>query len=115
MRRCLSGGAGVQSPRRGLLKLADHGGRQRASADRAADRTGWRGRVNVILPPQDSTLCSAGAIDSLGAGSVGDLRFGFGHPVEVDIVVGKRTSGGLELCRLGKAELQVNGHLKMQE
>lgn len=115
MRNSSPGGVGVQRPWSGLLKLADHGGWYGASADRAADRTRGRRRVQVVLPPQDSALSSAGAINSPGTGPVGDSGFGFWRPVEVDVVVAKRTSGRLELSPLGEVELQVDGHLAIQE
>lgn len=86
------------------------------STDRAANRTRQRGRVHVVLPPQDTARSSAGAIYSLGAGPVGDFGSGvIGHSVEVDVVVGKRTAGRLWLSPLGEVELQVNGYLTMQE
>lgn len=110
-----SGGVGVQSPRFGLLKLVVRGGWQRVSTDGAADRTWGRGRVHVVLPPQDSALSSAGSINSLGTGTIGCLGFGFGHPVEVYVIVGKRTFGRLDLSPLGEVELQIDGHLTMQE
>lgn len=116
MRNSSSGGAGFQSPRSGPLALGDHGDWQRVSTDGAANRTRLRGRVHVVLPPQDSARSSAGAIYSLGAGPVGDFGSGFiGHSVEVDVVVGKRTAGRLWLSPLGEVELQVNGYLTMQE
>ncbi len=115
MRSSSTGGVGVHRPRSGPLKLIEHGGRQRTSTDGAADRTRGGRRVHVVLPPQDSALSSAGAINSLGTGPVWDSRFGFRLPVEVDVVVGKRTSGGRELSPLGEVELQVDGHLTMQK
>ena len=115
MRSSSSGRVGVQSPRFGLLQLVDHGGWQRVSTVGAADGTRGRRRVHVVLPPQDSTLSSAGAIHSLGSGPVGKLGFVFGQPVEVDVVVGERSFGGLEISLLGEVELHVDGHLSTQE
>lgn len=82
------------------------------STDRAADGTRSRRRIHVVLPPQDSALGSAGAVNSqVATGSVGYSGFGFGDSVEVDVVVGERTIGRLRLGPLGEVELQVDGHL----
>lgn len=86
------------------------------SAVGAADGTRGRRRVHVVLPPQDSALGSAvGAVHSLGSGPVGKLGFVLGQPVEVDVVVGERSFGGLEISLLGEVELHVDGHLSTQE
>ena len=82
------------------------------STDGAADRARGGRRVRVVLPPQDPLLGSAGAVDSLSSGPVGDPGLVFlRHPIEVDVVVGERTLGGLRLVLLGEVELQVDGHL----
>lgn len=61
------------------------------SANRAADRTRWRGRVHVVHPLHHTA--SAGAVYSPGAGAIGDCGSGFiGHSVEVDVIVGQRTA-----------------------
>lgn len=39
----------------------------------------------------------------------------FGQSVDVDVVVGIRTAGGLGLGPLGEVELQVDGDLSAQE
>lgn len=103
-----SRGVGVESPWSGPLK--------RVGTDWAADRTRRRRKICVVLPPQDSSLGSARAVYSqAGTGPVGYSGFGFGHFVEVDIIVGQRTFGRLWLGPLGKVELQVDGHLTVQE
>lgn len=109
-----SGGAGFQSPRSGTLSRGDHGGWQRVSADRAAERTRRRGRVHVVHPLHRSA--SAGAVHSPGTGPVGECGSGFiGHSVEVDVIVGKRAAGRLGLSPLGEVELQVDGYLTTQK
>lgn len=113
MRSSSEEGVGVGSPGPRPLQLLDDGGRQRVGADGATDGAGGRGGVQVVLPPQDSLLGSAGAVnsDSPAPGPVHGLTFGAGNPVEVDVVVGARTSRAAHLGLFGEVELQVDGHL----
>lgn len=106
-----SGGVRFPSPRPRQLKLADGGSRHGASAAGAAHGAGGRRRVVVVLPSKDPLLGFVGAVSGLGTGPVGDLGFGLGHPVQIDVVVGERTFGRLHLGLLSEEELQVNGHL----
>ena len=80
-------------------------------ADGAADRTRGRRRVCVVLPTQGSALSFALVIYRLGMSPVAESRFGFGHPIEVDVVAGVRIAGRLHLILLGKVDLQVDSHL----
>lgn len=95
---------GIESPWSGPL--------ERVSTNWAAVRTRRRRCARVILPPQDSGPRSIRAVyRQAGTRSIGYSGFGFGHSVEVDIIVGQRTFGSLWLGPLGEVELQVDSHL----
>lgn len=54
-------------------------------------------------------------MNSPGTWPVGDVWFGVGHPVEVNVIVCNRSFGRFQLDVLVEVELQIDGHLTVQK
>lgn len=106
---CLHGGlCGDQAPGSGPMLLITGG----LCPDRTAERPRrGRRRVRLVLPAQEVTRCPAGSRGAAGGFGVGVS----GQPVDVDVVAGGGTAGGLGLGPPGEVELQVDGDLPAQE
>lgn len=70
--------------------------------------------MRLVLPLQEVSRRSTGFSQSRGAAG-GSGVGSFGQSVDVDLVLGIRTAGGLGLGPLGEVELQVDGDLPAQE